>query len=186
MEHYLLYNIETGATIQIGQGPADTVALYKSNLPPGVGIMQIPSQAVLPLGGIDIDIIKASYGAGINADADKAAFAFGFNNTPRQVATYREKEAEARAVLADPDTPTLFLTIEADEMGITVQDLAQEVVAQADLWRPIGAKIEALRRKANARLAAATNVAEIAAAAQINWHAVVAPDSVEPAEGENL
>jgi hypothetical protein len=174
MEHYLLFNAETGALISVGQGPANTVTLQGSQLPDGVAIMQIPSQAVLALGGIDMAIIQASYAASIDADADKVRSMF-ITNTPGQMATYLEKEAEARRVLAGIDGETLFLSAEADAIGVSVADLAQEVVTQADTWRPIGARIEAARRKAKLDVASAPHLAALADAAKIDWQAIVSP-----------
>ena len=77
-------------------------------------------------------------------------------------------------MLADPAAATTFLSAEAAAIGISVADLAHEVTAQADEWRPIGARIEAARRKAKVDLAAATNLTDIAAATMIEWQAVVA------------
>jgi len=180
MEHYVLYNEETGDLISVGQGPENTTILQTSQLPQGVGIMRIPSQAALALGGIDIPIIKASYAASIDQDADKVRSMF-ITNTPGQMATYLEKEVEARRVLAHDDGPTIFLDAEAEALGMSVASLAMEIVAQADQWRPIGARIEAARRKAKVDVAAAPHLAALADAAKIDWQAVVAPDAAEVA-----
>jgi hypothetical protein len=172
-EYYVFFNLETGAATWGGKGSVGATALQVANLPEGAGVIQIPQQAVLPLGGVNLDVIKNSYAASIDADADKVRSRF-ITNTPGQMATYLEKEAEARRVLADPAASTIFLSLEAAALGIDVVELAHEVVTQADLWRPIGARIEAARRKAKVELEAAPHLAAIAAAIRIDWPAVAA------------
>jgi hypothetical protein len=150
-----------------------------SHLPEGTAIMQVPAKAVLPLGGVDLAMIKEHFAGGIDAAAELVRGKF-VTNTPGQMATYLEKEAEARSVLTDAATPTVFLALEAAALGKDIVDLAQEVVAQADMWRPIGARIEAARRKAKTDLAAAPHLAAIAAAISIDWLAVVEPAAPTP------
>ncbi|MBB4858254.1 hypothetical protein HNO88_001573 [Novosphingobium chloroacetimidivorans] len=176
-EYYVVYDIETGAEGHRAQGPEG--AAMVQTLPEGKAAMIIPFAAFYT-SPLDLDIIKVSYAASIDADADKVRSMF-ITNTPGQMATYLQKEAEARRVLAGDTSDTVFLSAEAAAIGVSVADLAAEVVAQADQWRPLGAAIEAARRKAKVAVANATNLAELAAAAKIDWQEVVAPGSAETA-----
>lgn len=85
---------------------------------------------------------------------------------------YREKEAEARAYLADPGGTYVFLSAEADLLGITMADLAADVIAKADEVRPLRALIGAHRRAAKVAVTAARTAHDfpaMTAAALIDW-----------------
>jgi hypothetical protein len=176
VEFYVVYDIETGAFATKGQGPDGSAALQQ--LEDGFAVMVVPRQAVQTRdpSGIDMNAIRVSYAASVDQDADKIRSMF-ITNTPGQIATYLAKEAEARAVLAGGSGSTTFLSAEADALGITVAELAAEVVAQADQWRPIGARIEAARRKAKVQLSEAANLTAIHDAVQIDWQAVITGDT---------
>jgi len=176
-DYWVIYDTVTGGVITTGSGVEGAAQAQPLN--EGWAVMVIPSQAMRPLGQVDLPTIKASYAASIDQDANKVCSMF-ITNTPSQMATYLVKEVEARGVLAGDDAPTVFLSTEAEAIGVSVPDLALEVVAQADIWRPIGARIEAARRKAKLTLLAAENLVEIAAAIAINWREVVEPPEPEP------
>ena len=82
-----------------------------------------------------------------------------------QGATYAEKYAEAVAYLAaDPATRDLdplafpYLFEEAAARGVPRETVATEVKANGDAWRPINARIEALRVAKKAEMRAAPTV----------------------------
>lgn len=172
MEAYAIYAEATGELITATLGYEGSS--QSQPLEDGWAVLVIPKQALRPLGQVDLDTVKASYAGSIDADADKVRSMF-ITNTPGQMATYLEKEQEARRVLAGDATPTVFLAAEAAALGTTVPQLAQEVVDQADQWRPIGARIEAARRKAKVDVAQAENLSALAAAALIDWSAIISP-----------
>jgi hypothetical protein len=172
MEYFVIYSTATGEPILHDHGPEGGAAMQELHV--GEAIMLIPRQALRPLGQVDIDVIKASYAGSIDADADKVRSMF-ITNTPGQMATYLQKETEARRVLAGDTSDIVFLAAEAAAIDVSVADLAAEVVAQADQWRPLGAAIEAARRRAKVEVTAAANLTELAAAAKIDWQAIVAP-----------
>jgi hypothetical protein len=171
MEHFVVYEIASGLALYRGSGYEGIAGTQK--LEPGEAIMLVPSQALASPREINLDVIKASYCASVDQDADKVRSMF-ITNTPGQMATYLEKEAEARRVLAGDTSSTLFLSTEAAALDRPISDLAAEVIGQADQWRPIGARIEAARRKTKVALTAATNLTALAEAIKIDWPAVVA------------
>ncbi len=79
------------------------------------------------------------------------------------------REAEARAWSLDNDTTTPFLSAEAAARGVTIADLAAEVIQLADAWVAIGAAIEGLRMGAKAAVGRATNLGAIVAAGKVDW-----------------
>jgi len=90
--------------------------------------------------------------------------------TPGQEMTYAEKEREALAYLAasspvPADYP--MLVAEATATGVTLPELAAEVVRVAADWRLIGSQIEGIRRRAIVAVQAATTTAEVDA---VTWH----------------
>lgn len=106
------------------------------------------------------------------AEATRQLFITGGSG---QAMTYLRKETEARAYVANNTVATPFLTAEAAATGVTVAALAATVVAQANAWEVIGPKIEAARLGAKKAVKAATNIAEMHAASQVDWAAVVNP-----------
>jgi len=170
-EYYVVYDTKSGADAYRGQGPVGAAAVQ--SLQEGLAALVIP-EAAFTSHPLDLAAIKESYGEAIDIAADSVRSRF-ITNTPGQMATYIEKEAEARRVLADADTPTIFLACEAAALGMDVVDLAREVVAQADQWRQVGARIEATRRKAKTDLAGATHLGAIAVAIRIDWQSAIAP-----------
>jgi hypothetical protein len=89
---------------------------------------------------------------------------------PGQEMTYAEKEREALAYLANPspvpaDYP--MLVAEATATGVTLPELAAEVVQVAEDWRLVGSEIEGIRRGAIVAVQQATTTAEVDA---VTWH----------------
>jgi hypothetical protein len=92
-----------------------------------------------------------------------------------QAMAYKAKEEEARMIVAfapgvDLDAPSFpFLALEAEATGQTLRQVAGVVVAAADLWRHVGARIEVLRLSAKRAVEAAATEAEARAAARVDW-----------------
>jgi len=98
---------------------------------------------------------------------------------PGQDAVYALKLREAELIAADPqqgagvsegETPNL--SAEAAEHGVSRLEKATEILTRDQHWKVGAQMIEALRRSANAALAAAKTAPEIRAAADIDWRAV--------------
>jgi len=176
MEHYVVFNSATGAEAYRAQGPAGSAELQQ--LGEGLVALVIPA-STFNSSPLNMPLIKASWAAALDVRADNVRSQF-ITNTPGQMATYVEKEAEARRILAGESSPIPFLSCEADAIGCDVTDLAHEVVAQADAWRIIGARIEAARRKAKLGIASAANLGELYRALQVDWSAVAAPVEAAP------
>lgn len=110
--------------------------------------------------------------ASIDAQAEAVRGRF-MTSAPGQMGTYLNKRSEAAAYLADPDTPTPYLTAEAAATGTTVPALAALVHATAQAWVAVDVKIEAARRGAKEAASAGTSAAAIRAATNIDWQSVI-------------
>lgn len=87
-----------------------------------------------------------------------------------QAETYREKEREARDLLAGGRGPWPFLSAEAAACGLPERDLAVQVAAAADRTRTRAAAIEAVRRGAKRAIADAGSPAAVAlVVAGLRW-----------------
>lgn len=98
---------------------------------------------------------------------------------PGQEAVYALKLREAQLIVADrklgenvPQGETPHITAEAAEDGVSRFDKAVEILTRDRHWAVGSQTIEALRRSANADLAAAKTAPEIRAACEIDWLAV--------------
>ena len=169
MEHWAIYNVETGAFLWGGSGPAGYAALQP--LPEGAALALVPMAALATPGQVNLEPLRSAAEADLDAQADQLAQKF---ITPgiRKALTYPRKEAEARAWLASGQPDTVagpFLSKEAAARGMTVPDLAMEVIQRSDAWAAIGSEIEARTQGAKAALAAAATVGAIVAASRIDW-----------------
>lgn len=120
---------------------------------------------------VDLDQVKATLIAQIDADAERARLAH-ITGGAGQAMSYLQKAAEAKACLADAEPDAAAYPLLAAEVGITAPTLGEvaAVVAAAHAaWTVIGAQIEALRLGAKAAIAAATDAATAEAAAIIDW-----------------
>lgn len=116
-----------------------------------------------------LDTLRAEQERKVDAEAE--AFRQNFI-TPGsgQALTYQRKEAEARGWASDGDPATApFLAAEASATGVSIDDVAAEVIAAADQWTQIGALIEGRRMGAKAAIADADTLAAIEAAGDIEW-----------------
>ncbi len=98
---------------------------------------------------------------------------------PGQEAVYALKLREAELIAADvhqganvPEGETPHITAEAVEDGVSRFEKAVEVLTRDQHWKAGSQMIEALRRSANAALAAAKTAPEIRAAAEIDGRGV--------------
>ena len=165
MEYWIIYDLATGEDRLRGSGPVGTAALQA--VLEGFGIVLVPPAAVMgPT--IDLDVIRSASLAGIDAQAELVRQSI-LTPGAGQAMTYQRKEAEARAWSLDNDTTTPFLTAEAGARGMTIADLAAEIIQLADAWVATGATIEGLRMGTKAAVSRAATLGAIVAAGKVDW-----------------
>lgn len=79
----------------------------------------------------------------------------------KEVLSFASQEAEARAVLKDPSTPTPLLTPMAARRGITVEDLAKRIIAKADAATAATGDVLGQAQRDRDRLAAAQTIEDV-------------------------
>lgn len=99
----------------------------------------------------------------INAACDAALASLTASYPSSELLTFDKQEAEARALMADPEAATPFLTTLAAARGMTVEELAQKVIAKTDAFTAASGYVIGLRQKDEDRLKAAQTVEEVAA-----------------------
>lgn len=105
--------------------------------------------------------INAAYSNAINVIADQ------YPDTERD--SWAKQEAEARAYLADNNAATPLLSAIATARGITVDDLAARVVANADAYTVTAGEIIGRRQARMDEIAAAVAANDIAALQAVVW-----------------
>jgi hypothetical protein len=165
MEYWVVFDLATGEERWRGAGSVGMAA--QQEVPDGLGVAVVPAAAVRTA-SIDLDVIRSASASQIDATAEVVRMGF-LTPGAGQAMTYQRKEAEARAWTADNGAFTPFLSAEAPARGMTVAALAAEVIRLADAWTTIGSAIEAMRMKAKADIAQATNLGEIIAASRVDW-----------------
>lgn len=106
---------------------------------------------------------KARKLAEINAACDAALAALTAGYPSSELLTFDKQEAEARALLADPEASTPFLTPLAAARGLETEELARKVIAKADAFTTASGHVIGLRQKDEDRLKAAQTVEDVAA-----------------------
>ena len=106
---------------------------------------------------------KARKLAEINAACDAALAALTACYPSSELLTFDKQEAEARALLADPEAATPFLTPLAAARGLETEELARKVIAKADAFTTASGHVIGLRQKDEDRLKAAQSVEDVAA-----------------------
>lgn len=106
---------------------------------------------------------KARKLAEINAACDAALAALTASYPASELLTFDKQEAEARALLADPEASTPFLTPLAAARGMETEELARKVIAKADAFTTASGHVIGLRQKDEDRLKAAQSVEDVAA-----------------------
>ena len=106
---------------------------------------------------------KARKLAEINAACDAALAALTADYPSSELLTFDKQEAEARALLADPEAATPFLTPLAAARGLETEELARKVIAKADAFTTASGHVIGLRQKDEDRLKAAQSVEDVVA-----------------------
>jgi hypothetical protein len=121
--------------------------------------------------GVDIEALKMT----AILTVDRAAEGYRMNFiTPGfgQVMTYQQKLVEARAKLANAsiaDAEIPHIVSEAEAIGQSKQEVAEEIVQTFETWQTLSASIEGKRMAAKAAIGAADTVDAINQAVNINW-----------------
>ncbi|MES3092783.1 phage portal protein [Sphingomonas aerolata] len=150
-----------------GGGSSGSSAMQE--VPKGASLIIVPAAALRgPV--VDLAVIGAYLMARVDLEAERVRLRF-VTGGAGQAMTYTRKEAEARAWVAQPGTPTPFLDAEAEATGATRESVAAVVIAQADAWVQVGSAIEGLRMGAKAGIDRATTLGAIVAAAAVDWSA---------------
>lgn len=165
MESWIVYDLATGEELFARQGGVG-MAAYQW-LPEGAAVAVVPAAVVATLPR-DWAPLKAQLDAAVDAEAE-AVRARYVTALPAQVGTYLLKEPAARAWLADSSASTAMLQREATARGMTLDELANEVIAKAEAWAILAGAIEGLRFTAKVRIAAAATIGAIVEAAVIDW-----------------
>ena len=165
--HYVVYDTTTGAVRR--SGLCQDYDLEKQ-AQPGEGVMLATADAIV-VAEVNLQPVKDSAAAQVDAAAETQRETL-ITGGSGQAMTYMAKNAEALGWLANNAYPTPFLSAEAAAIGSTVAALAAEVRNAASAWATEGSAIEAKRRKSKMAIQAATNVAEIHAAMQVDWSAL--------------
>lgn len=146
-----------GAEINVlsrAEGPADAAYLKRTlehyDYPVGPELMTLEEA-------------KAAKLAEINAACDAALAALIADYPESELLTFDKQEAEARALLADPEAATPFLTPLAAARGLETKELARKVIAKADAFTTASGHVIGLRQKDEDRLTAAQTVEDVAA-----------------------
>ena len=138
-EYFVICDMVTGAYRWGIGNPGD--ALLQA-LPEGYAVLVVP-EAAYP--ALDLDIIRPDILAAVDFGAGATRSQF-ITVVPGQEATYLRKEQEARGWATGDDPATVpFLDAEATATGVSIDTLAATVIATADAWIVVGAKIEGAR-----------------------------------------
>ena len=164
--HYVVYALADGSVRRSGMCQDYDLQAQAQD---GEGVMLATADAIM-VAEVNLQPVKDSASAQVDvaAETEREKLITGGSG---QAMTYVAKNAEALGWLANNAYPTPFLTAEAAAIGSTVAALAAEVRDAAIAWQTAGAAIEGKRRKAKVDIQAATNIAEIHAAMQVDWSA---------------
>lgn len=91
---------------------------------------------------------KARKLAEIDGDFNAATDGMTAGWPQHEIQTWNKQEAEARAFIVDPNTPTPMLSTIAATRGLTVAELAQRVIRDANAFTSASAYYVGLRHKA--------------------------------------
>ena len=164
--HYVVYALADGSVRRTGVCQDYD---FEKQAQTGEGVMLATANAII-VAEVNLQPVKDSAAAQVDAAAEVEREKL-ITGGSGQAMTYIAKNAEALGWLANNAYPTPFLSAEAAAIGSTVAALAAEVRNSAIAWQTAGAAIEGKRRKAKVDIQAATNIAEIHAAMQVDWSA---------------
>lgn len=164
-ENFIVYDKASGKELWRGSRPAGTG--ISRPLPDGAGILFVP-QEVMEQIEIDLDALRTALSEGVDNAAERTRARY-VTALPAQVGIYLLKANAIRRWLADRTASTAMFQPEANSRGMTLEALADEVLALEAQWEIIGGEIEGLRFGAKRAIAEATTIGAIAQAAMVDW-----------------
>lgn len=167
-------------TLQAGAGETVVQLRAGEKVSPGLSIRNGANQWVESPSAEVLNLIKAKAIATIDSNAEKARQCF-LTGGSGQALEYQATEAEARRYAATgfpanpslADYPFIFAELQAVHAvsgpGLTLRQVAEQVIVQADAWKSVGSAIKQMRRRAKLQIEVATSVAQVRAATIISW-----------------
>lgn len=137
------------------------------NRAPGATFEYINGQFVItepsPMSLGDLKAVKL---AGIAREFSDRMSTLKSSYPEEEIQSWFKQESEARAYIDDTSASTPLLSAMATARGITVEDLALRVVANADAWSATSGALIGKRQKYEDQIAAANDVASVSG---ISW-----------------
>ena len=128
-------------------------------------------------GEIELDAARLDEDLVAKVDREAGEFRCRFiTDVPGQSVTYLVKEDEARRfkAAAQPDLALFpMLNATAEGRGLAAIEAADLIIATADSWRALAAKIEGRRERAKREIAGAKTIADKQAAAAVDWEGLL-------------
>lgn len=173
MEHWIVFDLASGEARWRGSGPYGAAAAQP--LPEGLGVVIVPQAVVAsPTDDLDLASLRAALINSVDMQAEQRRSLY-ITALPGQVGAYWLKEAVARRWLADNAVSTAALQPEATARGMTIAELAAEVIANAEAWELLSGVIEGVRFTAKVGIDTASNIGGIVQAATLDWSDLDAP-----------
>lgn len=167
------YRIADGAELVRGSSSDPDAMRKQKPMSEENALMQVPIDAIRGP-QIALPVVIRHVRTLIDEEASTVRARFITSGTGQDI-TYMYKALEASAWASGNDPASApFLAKEAAATGVSIDDLAAAVRANAQAWTAIGSEIEALRIGAKQAVGLAINLAEIAAAAVVDWSALPA------------
>lgn len=168
MSNYIVYCSETGEVLRAGEAPDSMIVAQAGE---GEAVVSVPPGVI---GWPDIDLAPLRQQLKDRLDEQSEEFRLSFITAGSgQAAAYSRKEMEARAWMADSNAETPILSAESAAIGVSISDLAADVIAAADRWASILAATEAARRRAKVGIDRAANIADLVSASEVNWEGLL-------------
>lgn len=176
-EYWIIYDVATGAELMRGHGPNGSSAIQV--LEEGWGLMPVSRAAAASL-PLDLELVRADLRAKVDveAEATRQLFVTPGSGQAMEYAEVRAELARYDAVVEagvapDPnDYP--FVQEESATRGVSLTAIFDEVRTALIGWTVVGKRIRAARMGAKAVIGAADNLTTLAAAAAVDWQAVLA------------
>lgn len=161
-----LWSVAAVRFVASAPDPADVVPLIDDGEPAGVAYLRRTLEHHGdPVGPelLTLEELKAAKLTEINTGCQRMLDRLTATYPAAELLTFDKQEAEARALLADPEAATPFLTPLAAARGLETAELARKVIAKADAFTAASGHVIGLRQKDEDRLKAAQSVEDVAA-----------------------
>jgi hypothetical protein len=175
LEYGVVIDTVTGEVCSKIEGSSGVLGATSRSLPPGRMVVPTPSEAIRPAGlEVDLDLLKQRASANVGATAELARHRFVTPGEAKSM-SYMQKANEARAWSVNSSAVTPILAAEAAVRGMSMTELATEILEMEAAWIAAEAQINAAEMGAKQAIQSATNIAQIVAAGSIDWDTVTSP-----------